>query len=123
MKNVVKIVILEDSKVMSSIEEKMLKAKGYSVEIYNSPERVLEALERVQPQLFISDINLQEGTAIDIIREVVRSGMTKVLVSTAVQTPYTIESLERVGVDGIIIKPFNSDKFLEKVNQIIGINV
>lgn len=123
MRGIVKIIILEDSKVMSTIEEKILKSKGYNVEIYHSPEHVMDAIERVQPQLFISDINLQEGTAIDVIREVARSGMTKVLVSTAVQTPYTIDSLKRVGVEGIIIKPFKSEDFLQKVDEIIGINI
>lgn len=90
-------------------------SKNYKESITKLKEMIKKG-EKVD--FIISDIQLPDGTGIDLLRKVRSSkkiGNVPFLLITTTDDPQTIVDAFEVGADNYIFKPIEEDKLLEKI--------
>lgn len=111
-----KILIVEDDKDISMIEEAYLKAAGFETDIVDDGERVCEMVEQENYALILLDLMLPGKSGYDVCREI----RDKVDIPIIMVTART-ESVDKVrglglGADDYIAKPFDPAELVARVN-------
>ena len=111
-----KILIVEDDKDISMIEEAYLKAAGFETEIAADGERVCEMVEHENYALILLDLMLPGKSGYDVCREI----RDKVDIPIIMVTART-ESVDKIrglglGADDYIAKPFDPAELVARVN-------
>ncbi|MFH1217404.1 MAG: response regulator [Pseudomonadota bacterium] len=110
-----KILVVDDSKVMRHIITSFLAKMGYdNVLQASNVSTALQILAEDKPSLVISDYSMPGLTGLDLLRKMRSDSETKNLVFvmiTAEAQLFEIMSAFRGGVDYYVIKPFTRDYF------------
>jgi CheY-like chemotaxis protein len=119
----VKILLVEDDEVNLLIAEHILGKGGYEVlTAVNGEEAV--ALARKEPfDLILMDIEMpvmdgMEATA--LIRQGGSEARVPIIALTAHSLPEKLEEFKAAGMDGYIVKPFDSEKFAEVAQRYLA---
>lgn len=119
-----KILVVDDSRVMRQIVIRTLRQSGYSghdiVEAENGREG-LEVVQREQPDLVLSDWNMPEMTGIDFLTALRGSGnATPFGFVTSEGSPAMRAQAEAAGAAFLIAKPFTAETFDEVLGAALG---
>ena len=120
-KDQIKIFAVDDSRMILSIYKSMLYKFGYQTQLFEFPESALEQLEKITPDILITDLNMPNITGIELTRRVRKKYPKNKLPILMVTTQQDIEDKEaafEAGVDEILYKPFKEDELkniLEKL--------
>jgi len=89
---------------------------------FSAPE-VLPAIQRLQPDLVLLDVNLQGSSGIDLGREIRRSfpGVA-VVVLTMYNQPKLREEARKAGLHGYLLKESSMPELLEGIRTVLGGN-
>ena len=117
-----KILLVEGDLTLSGVLQTQLRAKGYVVDTQPAGEKALEELKREWVDLLIVSTNLQgEMDFFRFIKEIRNnkefSGIPILIDSSK---PGLKKSVERLGVQGFLEKPFTVDDFKKKVEEIMA---
>jgi DNA-binding response OmpR family regulator len=110
--------VLEEDADISELIAYVLSEAGYVVKECGSVGRFNEALNTRLPDIFILDILLPDGNGLDIckkLRDDKKTAGIPVLMMSAHKTKKDVEALGCRA--DFIAKPFNIDKFRERVDQ------
>ena len=103
-----RVLVVEDDRSQALFAEAILRGAGMQAEVVAIPERMMEAMERFNPDLVLMDLHMPgtSGTSLTShIREHPRFGHTPVVFLTGDQDPERqLEALEHGG-DDYILKP------------------
>lgn len=103
-----RVLVVEDDRSQALFAEAILRGAGMQAEVVAIPERMMEAMERFNPDLVLMDLHMPgtSGTSLTShIREHPRFGHTPVVFLTGDQDPERqLEALEHGG-DDYIVKP------------------
>jgi DNA-binding response OmpR family regulator len=116
-----KILVIEDNRDSRDILSKLLRMSGYHVMSATDGEIGLSTAMTYQPDLIITDIHMPKMDGIEFIkrvREMHSLVNTPVLVVTAFGSNVAREALD-AGADASAEKPFDFDRFLETVQELI----
>lgn len=69
------ILLVEDEESVNRGIEFTLTKDGYQVETAGTIRQAEEILKRINPKMVICDINLPDGSGLDLIREIRKSSM------------------------------------------------
>ena len=119
-----RILIVDDSRVMRQIVTRTLRQAGYSghdlVEAGNGVEG-LAAVAQHEPDLVLSDWNMPEMNGIDFVRNLRATPQGKsvpvLMVTTNAANADVAEAL-KAGVNNYVVKPFTADTLKEKINAV-----
>ena len=75
-----------------------------------------EILKRINPKMVICDINLPDGSGLDLIREIRKSSMAHIICLTAMDTEMDQVIGYEAGADDYVTKPFSLSVLVLKVN-------
>ena len=119
-----KILVVDDSRVMRQIVIRTLRQSGHSgheiVEAENGREG-LEAVQREAPALVLSDWNMPEMTGIDFLIALRGSGNTTPFgFVTSEGSPAMRAQAEAAGAAFLIAKPFTPEVFDEVLGSVLG---
>ena len=119
-----KILIVDDSRVMRQIVTRTLRQAGYDghdlVEAGNGREG-LEAVTEHAPDLVLSDWNMPEMTGIDMLQALRASGRTvPVGFVTSESSPEMASRAEAAGAMFFITKPFTPEGFRDALDPVLG---
>lgn len=119
-----KILIVDDSRVMRQIVTRTLRQAGFEghelVEADNG-RAGLEAVVAHQPQLVLCDWNMPEMNGIDMLRALRERGNTTPLAFvTSEGSPEMVATASGAGALGVITKPFTSESFRAQLEGVIG---
>lgn len=111
-----KILIVEDDKDISMVEEAYLKLAGFETRIVNDGNKVAEALEQDSYDLVLLDLMLPGKSGYEICKEIREKLDIPVLMVTA-----RTESVDKIrglglGADDYIAKPFDPAELVARVN-------
>lgn len=111
-----KILIVEDDKDISMIEEAYLKAAGFETDIVADGEKVCEMVEQGNYALILLDLMLPGKSGYDVCREIRDQVDIPIIMVTA-----RTESVDKVrglglGADDYIAKPFDPAELVARVN-------
>jgi len=119
-----KILIVDDSRVMRQIVVRTLRQAGYAghevVEAANGREG-LAAVREHTPDLVLSDWNMPEMNGIDLLESLRAGGQTVPFgFVTSEGSPEMASRAQQAGALFVITKPFSPDSFRDALAPVIG---
>ena len=116
------ILILDDDKRVSEVENYALKGAGYEVRIVGDSRELFEEMDRRLPQLVILDTMLNGNDGFDILRRIRDNIKTRYIpvmfVSMADSELEKVKGLD-AGADEYLSKPFGVLEFVSRVNALM----
>jgi CheY-like chemotaxis protein len=114
-----KLLAVDDSKTMRKVLEITFAGETYDSTIVGSPEEALGAVRSAPPQIAVVDAHLGGSSGYDLCRQIKEAAPgVKVILLSSKQRPYDEGAGSAAGVDDHFDKPFDSSKFLTKVEEV-----
>lgn len=118
-----KILLIDDEKIILKGLSKMLKIKGFEVETAENGHIALKKLESLKPDLIITDIIMPEKDGIEVIMGVKqKSPEIKIIAISGggrINAENHLYIAQNIGADAILTKPFSTAELIEKINEIM----
>jgi two-component system chemotaxis response regulator CheY len=125
--SMLKVLVVDDSKIMRRMVVRSLELSGLSVsEVYeaDSGTEALEVLHRSWIDVVLCDVHMPKMTGVELVRKMAEDRLTSdvpVVMVSSDRNQAQIEELERLGVRGYIIKPFQPEALARTVQQVLGL--
>jgi CheY-like chemotaxis protein len=127
----VRIVVVDDSKMMLKLYQNKLRAKGLESEIYDKPEEAVPKIIKDKPDMVITDLNMPNISGIELTRELrkkfTRQDLPIMMITT--QSDFVEEKngdikiddavLTKSGINKILHKPFKDEDFYIAIGKLI----
>jgi CheY-like chemotaxis protein len=112
---------VDDSLTMRKVLEITFAGESYKTVLASSAEEALSLAKSERPALALLDHTLAEMSGYDLCRELksVAPGLAVVILSSK-QSPYDKARGAATGVDDFMDKPFDTQKLLDKVGQVLA---
>ncbi len=118
-----KILVVDDDTNSIQVAESTLKGAGYEVVTMQDPKFVFKAIKMENPDLIISDIIMPHRDGYALCKEVKELYGDRIPVLLCTSKSYEEDLIETAykefGAEDYIIKPFNTDELLEKVEALL----
>jgi len=121
-----KILLIDDDKLVGKTLQRLLTMKGYDVFFVEDGKLAIEKVKVANFDLIISDIRMTDLDGIETIRRIRRflNDQSKELILELFITGYaeneTYKRAKALNVADILYKPFDNDKFLQRVEDILA---
>ncbi len=118
-----KIIIIEDEKILATKIAKKLKNLGFNIKIYNDINSFMKSSD-IQADLYIIDVLLSDWTwlsILDFIRKNKKYQNPIIMISGFESIDNKIYSLN-IWADDFIMKPFSPDELIARINAIMRRN-
>lgn len=115
-----RILIVDDDPALCHLIEKVLKEKGFIVDVALDGEQALLSVDRIKPDLLILDIQMPKINGYSFLFALRKIDIEKnipIIVLTSKEEMRDIFMAE--GVKEYLLKPFNGQILLEKIHQYI----
>lgn len=114
------ILLIEDDPQTNEVLRLMLERLGHQVAGFTSAKRAIEALATGDYDVVITDMGMKELSGRDVARTVKeKKPETSVILITGWSTQLDPEELKRVGIDGVISKPFTKEALSAKLTDLL----
>jgi len=112
---------VDDSLTMRKVFEITFAGESFKTVLASSAEEALNLAKTERPALALVDHTLADMTGYDLCRELkALAPSMAVVVMASKQSPYDKARGAATGVDDFMDKPFDTQKLLDKVNQVIA---
>ncbi len=116
-----KILVADDERRVRVVLKSLLELEGHTVLEANDGAQALLLAEQASPDLVISDIRMPGLDGLDLLRELKSRGVASdVILMTAYASTKTAVSALREGAHDYIIKPFENDEMLVRVERLLN---
>lgn len=114
-----KIGLVDDSVILRSAIRNVLESSGYEVVLEaGSSVELFERLEQAMPDVILLDVFFPTENGLDILARLRKQfPKIKVLMVTGLKQETIAEEAKRLGADGILYKPFDTDELLNAIKQ------
>ena len=114
-----KILIIEDDMTINGLLASIIEKSGYAADsAYNGTDGLAMGLHE-NYSLILLDLMLPEKSGEDIMKELRRVSTTPIIVLSAKGETHNRVELLRLGADDFIIKPFNIDEVLLRIQAVL----
>jgi len=115
--NEITILTVDDREEIRSLIKDLLISHGVTIQEASSGDEALLMLQLTQPDLILLDVMMPGLDGIDTLKEIRRQygHKTPILIVTARANAETAKQAKEGGANGIIAKPFDPPRFIEKV--------
>lgn len=116
-----KILIVDDAGPVVVLCVNVLQALGYAVKGANRGETAVELMRKEPFDLMVLDYKMPGMTGFEVFQQArtLHPGMAVVLV-TGHGTPEIINEANRMGFNGVLLKPFTSDELRGTVEKVLA---
>jgi DNA-binding response OmpR family regulator len=119
------VLLVEDDPVNGQVMTHFLEAQGYRIVVARNGVEGVEAFERERPDLAIVDVQLPRKNGFEVCFDVKRTDhgrTTPVLLMSAVYTDkaHAEKHSADLKAEGYLVKPFEMEALLERVESLIG---
>ena len=114
------ILIVDDEEMTRELLRVIFEDKGYSVDEASNADETFTYLEKYKPHLIILDIQMPGKNGIDVCKELKTNPDTKtipIILNTCRSEKEDIIEGLNAGADDYLIKPFNSNEILARVQS------
>ncbi|MFZ4764845.1 MAG: response regulator, partial [Roseimicrobium sp.] len=118
-----RILVAEDVRAISLRIAHALQSHGYDVEVARDGEECLARVSFFRPDLLVLDLIMPKLHGMDVLRELRSQEATKdlpVVICTAKDFSTELKTVRDLGVQDVIIKPFEPDALVQKVENIFA---
>ena len=116
----VKIALVDDSVILRSALKNVLESSGFQVvlEVGNSKE-LFALLEKSKAELVLLDVFFPTENGLDMLAKLKRlNPRVKVLLVTGMRQETILAEAQRLGADGVLYKPFDTDDLLAAIERL-----
>ncbi len=114
-----RILIVEDAKAISEILKEILESRRYDIITAENGREGVEMYKKIKPDLVITDISMPQKSGIELIKEIKEYNRgAKILVVSVISDKEVIDKAFAAGADDYIIKPFEFEDFLRRIEKI-----
>ena len=118
-----KLLTIDDDHIMSSILMRIFTAEKYEVKQANTAEDGYKACLKELPDIIILDVNLPDGTGLDLCRRIKETPRVKhipviLLTGDATSIDNKVQGMEN-GAEDYVLKPFITDELVARVSGIL----
>ena len=118
-----RIMAVDDSKTMREMIAFTLHTAGFAVESAEDGQKALSALESIQVDLVITDLNMPVMDGLSLIRNLRANPKYRTVPILMLTTEGDAEKKAEgraAGATGWLVKPFNPEKLVELANRVCG---
>jgi two-component system chemotaxis response regulator CheY len=117
-----KILLVDDSKSLRSIERTMLEQLGYSQ--FEEAADGMDAMSKVgafQPEMILLDWNMPRMNGIDFLKTFRQTNKTTpvIMVTTEAEKEQVVEAI-KAGVTNYLVKPFTREQLSQRIVQTLS---
>ncbi len=113
------ILLVEDDVIINQMEERLLRKEGYKVTPAFSGTEALLLLERKEFDLIILDLMIPGLSGEEVLEKVRKDSNIPILIVSAKDDMQGKVWVLRHGADDYILKPFDNDEFLARVDGLL----
>lgn len=114
-----KLLLADDSITIQKVVELVLLDEGFEIKTFNNGEDALSHISSFSPDIVLADIEMPKMNGYQLCEKIKSNPATKnipvVLLAGAFE-PLDEELAKKVGADDFLIKPFESEDLIKKVN-------
>src|SRR5437667_7394213 len=115
--------LADDSLTIQKVAELSFAGSGYELVCVSNGQKALEKIAAEKPDLILADVVMPEKNGYEVCEAVKSNPATAripVVLLSGVFEPFDRERAERIGCDSIVSKPFDSQKLLAQVGEILA---
>ena len=113
-----KILLLEDDKILCASLQEFLELEGYSVDVAHRGPEVFDLTFEETYDLYILDINVPDVNGFDVLSSLKEAGdTTPAIYITALTDIHSISKGFEIGVDDYIKKPFDPEELVIRIKS------
>jgi CheY-like chemotaxis protein len=118
-----KVVLVIDDLTASLLISRSILQSLFEVRLFKSAKLALERLEDIRPDIILLDIEMPDMTgfeALEALRDNSVNPSVPVIFVTSHMAPEFIKQAMDAGVDGYVVKPFNPDVLIKRIDSVIA---
>jgi len=128
----IKVVAVDDSKMMLKIYMRALHEMGYESTTYEFPAEAVKAVKKSKPDILITDLNMPEVNGLQLTEELRKTYSSKQLPIIMITTQSDISgqavasnkdssenAVEKAGVDMVLNKPFQDTELQAAISDLL----
>ncbi len=123
MKRSTNILIVEDSTTQALLLKRILETQGYNVTVAENGQLGLDALRKSRPDIVISDVMMPVMDGYTMCRTIKSDGDLQsipIILLTTLSDPEDIVRGLEASADAYVIKPYNREHLLAKVESVLS---
>lgn len=120
LKSKPRVLVVDDDSALTDFVSRILNLEGFNTETLNEPIRIIETLERCQPEVVVLDVIMPGLSGYDVCREIRNHEQWRnlaVLFLTAKSNQEGRALAFRAGGDDLIAKPVLKDELIARVTS------
>jgi CheY-like chemotaxis protein len=117
-----KLLLADDSITIQKVVELVLADEGFEIRAANNGEEALAAMKSFKPDVVLADIEMPRMNGYQLCERIKTDPETRnipVLLLAGAFEPIDEELARNVGADDYIIKPFESQELISKINAVL----
>jgi CheY-like chemotaxis protein len=114
-----KLLLADDSITIQKVVELILAEEGFEIKSVNSGQEALDAIESFQPDIILADVDMPNMNGYQLSERIKTNEATKhfpVILLTGAFEPVDHELIQQVQADDFLVKPFESQDLISKIN-------
>lgn len=113
--------MIDDDRIVHKLLTHLFTENGYMVNSLMEPEKVIDTVKNVSPDLIILDLSMPHMSGFDVLKLLFENDIhTPVIMLSATSQAHNIEYGLDLGARYFIPKPFKKEFLLQKVKGLIG---
>lgn len=117
-----KILLVDDLFANQILVLTLLENEGYEVSVVGDGEEAIHAIKKQKPDLLILDLMMPRMDGFTFMQKIKGEVDFPIIILTARSDFESIEKALELGAVDYLIKPFNSNDLINKVNRNLGIS-
>jgi CheY-like chemotaxis protein len=120
-----KLLLADDSITIQKIVELILTDEGFEIKATNNGQEALAAVSSFKPDIVLADVEMPEMNGYQLCEKIKQNPATQdipvILLATSFE-PIDEELVKDVKADDFIIKPFESQELISKLNAVLTVS-
>jgi DNA-binding NtrC family response regulator len=118
--NAMKIVVVDDEKIVLDSCKRVLISEGFEVLLATSVDEALKILETQIPAVLLVDVKMPERDGMSLMEEIKRTlPDLPIVVMSGYPTNETVSESVKKGAACFIAKPFTPDELIQTIRQVL----
>jgi CheY-like chemotaxis protein len=117
------LLLADDSVTIQKVVQIVFAAEDTQVVAVDNGEDALQKAREIQPDIIVADIVMPRRNGYDLAQAIKSDGALRhipVLLLTSTFEPYDEGKASAAQADGYLVKPFDSQALIDKVNELLG---
>lgn len=118
-----RLLLADDSITIQKVVELVLAEEGFDIRATNNGEEALSAMAQFKPDVVLADIDMPKMNGYQLCERIKANPDTKhvpVILLAGAFEPLDEELSRNVGAEDYIVKPFESQELISKINAVIA---